>query len=184
MEFARKLEAETVSALPVSALHELIKIPEAARAEVIKQLIAWVNAGERLTKTKVSEAVQQLKSEQAEAAPPLAEPESNTPPPTPEDEPESAAEPKAKSQGEPRPPRSQASALAPRPPVSRRIDSLEIDRLISPKLERIKAKAKRVDQPQISLDIILLVDKIQVQIAKWTTDGPAASPDSEAQAAE
>jgi glycine cleavage system H lipoate-binding protein len=184
MEFARKLAAETVSALPVSALHELIKIPQAARAEVIKQLIALVNAGERLTKTKISAAVQQLKSEQAEAAPPLAEPESNTPPPAPRDDPESAAEPKAKSPGEPRPPKSQASSLEPKPPVSRMINSLEIDRLISPKLKRIKDSAKRVDHSQISTDIILLADKIQEQIAKWTTEEPAARPDSEALAAE
>jgi Protein of unknown function (DUF3102) len=87
------------------------------------------------------------------------------------------AEPKGKSPSKPRSPKPQASTLEPKPPVSRMIDSLEIDRLISPKVERIKARAKRVDQSQISMDIILLADNIQVQIAKWT-EGSAGSPNS------
>jgi hypothetical protein len=211
MEFARKLEAETVSALPVSALHQLIKIPEAARAEVIKQLIAWVNAGERLTKTKISEAVRRLQSDQAEAeskttalaptpkdepepakaAPDeaasdvITEPEPLEPKataPTPKDEPKPAAEAKAKSAGKPRPPRSQAST-EPKSPVSQMIDPLEIDRQIGPKAERIKTIAQRLNHPQIKVDLIHLADEIQAQIAKWT-ESSAASPNSEALAAE
>lgn len=156
-----------------------------ARAEAIKR----AEAGELITKT----VVQKLIASTSAAVGPMAsdEPDSelSKDPQPARDTPEPAATETAATPpkpSKPRPPKAtkpQAST-EPKPPVSRMIDPLEIDRLIGQKAKRIKAIAKRLGHPQITVDIIQLADEIQVQIAKWTTEGPAASPNSEALAAE